>query len=470
MIPILKHEGLDPTDPANFRPIANVSFISKVIEKVIACQLTSYLDTNNLLPTMQSGFRKGHSTETLLLRLLSDIYGAIDRSQLTLLALFDVSAAFDTVDHEILLKRLKISFGVSGTFLCWLESFLHERSLCVVRGSTRSPWVSAPYGLPQGSVLGPLLYLVYTSDLTSLLASYAALAQLYADDVQAYLHCSASDAILTTRVMSSIMGALEAWMSSNRLRLNPAKTQFIWLGTRQQLARLDMAALTAAFPLFTLSSVVRDLGVTLDQELTFTPHINRLSRDCFYQLRQLRTVARSLTASATCTLIHAFVTTRLDYCCSLYVGLPSGRLGCLDRILRSAARLIGRIPKFGHVSGYMREVLHWLPSEQRIVYRIAALVWNCLLGLAPAYLRELCCPVLTARGSRSLRSSEQGLLLVPFARTSTRQNRAFSVVGPLTWNGLPLELRLLPRTYSSVFFSRLKTVLFSRAGVGSASE
>lgn len=259
-------------------------------------------------------------------------------------------------------------------------------------------------------------------------------------------------------------------MSSNRLRLNSAKTQFIWLGTRQQLAKLDMPALATAFPLFTFSSVVRDLGVTLDRELTFAPHINLLSRDCFYQLRQLRTVARSLTVSATSTLIHAFITNRLDYCCSPYVGLPAGRLGCLDRILRSAARLIGHIPKFGHVSSYMRDVLHWLPSEQRIAYRVAALVWRCLLGLAPAYLRELCFPVLSARGSRSLRSSAQGLLLVPFARTSTAQNRAFSVVGPSTWNSLPLELRLFPRTLSPLLFSHLKTVLFSRAGVGSASE
>jgi len=223
------------------------------------------------------------------------------------------------------------------------------------------------------------------------------------------------------------MGALETWMSSNRLRLNSAKTQLIWLGTRQQLAKLDMVALAAAFPLFTFSSVVRDLGVTLDRELSFAPHINLLSRDCFYQLRQLRTVARSLTATAASTLVHAFVTTRLDYCCSLYAGLPAVRLGCLDRILRSAARLIGRKPKYDHISGYMLDVLHWLPSEQRIAYRTAALVWRCLLGFAPAYLRELCCPVLSARGSRSLRSSEQALLLVPFARTSTMQNRAFSV-------------------------------------------
>src|SRR6218665_1875304 len=95
--------------------------------------------------------------------------------------------------------------------------------------------------------------------------------------------------------MTFIMGAIEAWMSSNRLRLNSAKTQFIWLGNRQQLARLDMAALSAAFPLLTFSSAVRDLGVTLDSELTFSTQINLLSRDCLYQLRQLRIVTRSLT-------------------------------------------------------------------------------------------------------------------------------------------------------------------------------
>src|SRR6218665_808195 len=111
LVPALKCEGLDSNDPVKYRPIANVLFVSKIIEKIIAFQMTSYLETSNLLPGIQSGFLKGHSTETLLLRLLSDVYAAIDSSQLTLLALFDVSAAFDTVDHEILLKRLNVSFG-----------------------------------------------------------------------------------------------------------------------------------------------------------------------------------------------------------------------------------------------------------------------------------------------------------------------------------------------------------------------
>src|SRR6218665_4088590 len=118
----------------------------------------------------------------------------------------------------------------------------------------------------------------------------------------------------------------------------------------------------------------------------------------------------------------------------------------------------------------MLDVLHWLPTEQRISYRIASLVWRCLVGLAPVYLRELCCPPLGAMSSRSLRSSQQGLLLVPFAMTSTEQIHAFSVVGLSTWNGLPSELRIFNRTTSPAFFSHLKTALFDRAGVGRAYE
>src|SRR6218665_640467 len=174
-------------------------------------------------------------------------------------------------------------------------------------------------------------------DIASHLAFQAMLGQLYADDVQAYQHCLASEALVTLNAMSRTMEALGSWMSSNRLRLNPVKTQFIWLGTRRQLAKLDLVALTSACPHFTFSSTVRDLGVTLNQELTLAPHINSLCRVCYYQLCQLRTVSRSLTSTAAATLVHSFVTSRLDYCSSLYIGLPATCLNCLDRVLRSAA-------------------------------------------------------------------------------------------------------------------------------------
>ena len=118
----------------------------------------------------------------------------------------------------------------------------------------------------------------------------------------------------------------------------------------------------------------------------------------------------------------------------------------------------------------MLEVLHWLPICQRIEYRVAALVLRCLQGLAPTYLRELCCLISVVPGCRLLRSAEKGVLMVPFARTATMQNRAFSVAGPMIWNGLPLELRLHPGSLPETFLTKLKTVLFGRVGVGSASE
>ena len=140
------------------------------------------------------------------------------------------------------------------------------------------------------------------------------------------------------QAMGQALTALEMWMASNCLCLNPTKTKFMWLLPLQQLAKLDLTDISTAFPNYTFSSSVGDLGVNviLDQELSFAPHLNRLTRDCFYQLRQLRTVAHSLSTGAAATLVHSFVTNCLDYCLSLYSCLPSVRLACLDCILRYA--------------------------------------------------------------------------------------------------------------------------------------
>jgi len=118
----------------------------------------------------------------------------------------------------------------------------------------------------------------------------------------------------------------------------------------------------------------------------------------------------------------------------------------------------------------MRDVLHWLPYPQRVTYRVSALVQRCIEGLAPLYLRELCCSTLAVQRRGSLRSAVQAELLVPHTRTALRQRGAFSVAGPVAWNGLPVALRLTPLSHSPVFFSGLKTVLFDRGWAGSAPE
>src|SRR3984885_10081425 len=258
--------------------------------------------------------------------------------------------------------------------------------------------------------------------------------------------------------MSSACDTLTSWLSSNRLRLNISKTQYIWLGTRQQLSKLDLLSLSEEFPHLSFSTSVRDLGVILDQELSFSKHISSLSRACYYQLRQLRVVARSLSSSSASALVHAFVCSRLDYCSALYVGLPQLCLNSLTRVLRSAARLVGGIPRHGHVSSYMLDDLHWLPLLQRIFYRLSCIAWRCVHALGPSYLCEFFVSVSASYGRRSLRSASHGNIQVPFARLATMQKRSFSVVGavgPTTWNDLPMNLRLIPLDSSTSFFRRL---------------
>lgn len=154
------------------------------------------------------------------------------------------------------------------------------------------------------------------------------------------------------------------------------KAKFIWLGSRQQIPRRDLAILAAEFPSYSFSTTFHDLSILLDQELIFAPHLHRLTRDCYYQLRQLHPVAHSLTPIAISTLVHSFVTVGLAYCSSLYSVLPTVLLACIDRVLCSAARVIGRISKFDHVSSYILEDLRWVPVGQRIAYRVGSPFWR----------------------------------------------------------------------------------------------
>src|SRR6218665_2364913 len=169
-------------------------------------------------------------------------------------------------------------------------------------------------------------------------------------------------------------------------------------------------------------------------------------------------------------LAHAFVTSRIDPCSSLLVGLPLGTLAWLDRALRSAARSVGRLPKFSPITAYMRDVLNWLPISQQLQYRITALISRCVLRCASSYLRDLCCPVSVLAARRVLHSATSGELLVPRARLAIMQRRAFSVVGLSAWKDLPVELRSLLMTSPTKFYISLKSFFLGRDWAGSASE
>ena len=464
VLPRLKKAGADSADVKNYRPISNLTFMSKVVERLVCRQLTTFLDSHKLLPELQSAYRKHHSTETAVLKIVSDILHATDNGKVTLLGLLDMSAAFDTVDHAILLDRLHKSFGISGTALSWIESFVTGRTQAVHVGEDRSTTTAVVCGVPQGSVLGPLLFLLYTADVLKIVQHHGLSGHSYADDTSIYLHTDANLCSAQLPIVSACIDGINKWMSSNRLKLNADKTQFIWLGTSAQLMKVNSITITLTDAVIQVSDTVTCLGVVIDSQLTFAENVKKLAGSCFYQLRQLRTVRRSLTTDAATTLVHALISSRVDYCNSVLYGICEAHLRPLQSVQNAAARLITGKRKFDHIASTMRDDLHWLPVRQRILFKLCLLVSKCLRRAAPSYLTDLCVPVSATTTRSSLRSSSRGDLMIPRCRLSRYGSRSFAVCGPAAWNSLPAAVRdFSSSSSSSCFCSHLKTELFCRA-------
>ena len=185
--PKLKKGSLDPEDYPNFRPISNLKVVSKIIEKAASCQLGDYLCDNDLEESFQSAYKRFHSTEIALLKVQNDILFEIDNQKCVVLLLLDMSVAFDTVDHELLLERMSKHYSVKGNALKWFRSYLQDRKQFVMIDGIKSKVKELRYGVPQGSVLGPILYLLYTSPIGDIIRRHGLNYHLYANDTQLYL-------------------------------------------------------------------------------------------------------------------------------------------------------------------------------------------------------------------------------------------------------------------------------------------
>ena len=221
--PILKKQGLDANDLRNFRPIWNLPFVSKILERVVLLQLQSHLCANSLLEIRQSTYRKYHSTEIAVLNVLEGLLTKSDQQLVSILSLLDLSAAFDTLDHAILLRRLESTFGISGLALSWFESYLSDRTQSVVVDGLMSTPTPLVFGVPQGSVLGPVLFTMYSQPLSDVIACHSCDYHKYADDTEISDSAPTSDFTSAQSNIQSCISDTLSWIQSNKVKLNTEK-------------------------------------------------------------------------------------------------------------------------------------------------------------------------------------------------------------------------------------------------------
>ena len=313
------------------------------------------------------------------------------------------------------------------------------------------------FGVPQGSVPGPVLFTLYSQPLSDVIQTHNCSFHKYADDTEI---AKGAPPVSFPSVQASVQSCITdilSWMNSNKLKLNTDKTEVMKSGTDYWLKQVPNQSICISADNIDFKSSVKYLGVTLDETLSMEDHIGNVCRSNFLTLKQLSSVRNCLSDTAMATLVNACITSRLDYCNSVLFGVSSEQLHRLQLVQNNAARLVLRKRKSDHVTPLLKQ-LHWLPINFRIQFKIAVLAFRHFDGSLPNYLSSV---LSTYQPSRSLRSSSVKLLRVPKTNLKSAGERSFAYAAPCVWNSLPVSLREVSTL--SLFKSQLKTHFFRLA-------
>ena len=427
----------DDTNCDNYRPISILPILSKILERHIHDHLYEYLTDYGLLLVSQSGFRKFHSCHTTLTKLVDSWLKAIDNGEMTGLLLVDFRKAFDLVDHDILMKKLTI-YKFDDTALKWFQSYIDGRTQKVVVGAHMSDKQDVTSGVPQGSILGPLLFIIFINDLS--LYTELCNIDLYADDTN--LHVSDKDLNNIESKLNTDIQNIESWSKSNNMVIHPNKCKSILI--KSKLKKIHTSTEKGTLNVKVGNDFVAQvkcekvLGLHVDENLSWDEHAKNVIKKMSSNLYLLRRLKSYIPKKTRLLFYNSYILPHMDYCSTIWGSCCKNTHLQIVKMQKRAARLILNVPSDTQ-SSLMFKDLRWQTFPDRVNYHKAVLIYKSLNNLAPSYIKDLF-QLNSEVHSYPLRSTNSNKLYMHKPKTEIfRKSLTYS--GPAIWNSLPDDVR-----------------------------
>ena len=339
--PLLKKQDLDPEIRKNYRPVSKLPFFSKLTERLVLRRLESHMDEHALHEDSQFGYKQHHSTETMMRGMMDEILKGFDENKATIIIFLDLSAAFDTIDFDKVLEILREEIGITGRALEWFRSFLTGRRQCVKIGDQYSDYLEVMYGAPQGSVLGPKLFSLNVGSQPLVFKKCLYATSSFADDSNGRKQFALSFQYnVLKHDIVKCMNLIVKWNDALFMKINPDKTELMLCRPPSLNSEVIINGMIYDDQCIRFSDSVKNVGVNLDCNLTLDNHVNKVTSHSYKILRDVSQIKKFLSKERLQTLVHAIVTSRLDYCNSLFTGLTKNNIRKLQKVQNRAASLI----------------------------------------------------------------------------------------------------------------------------------
>ena len=428
--PLHKNGPLEEVN--NFRPISILPVMSKVLEKHVHDSLSEFLQEFNLLHKTQSGFRSKHSCETALVNMIDSWLAGIDSGKMIGVVLVDFKKAFDLVDHHILLDKLSV-YGIRDEALMWFNTYLTHRKQQVSVNNCMSGLKQISYGVPQGSILGPLLFLLFINDLP--LYTNKVCTDLYADDTTLYDIQDSMERIENN--LQSALNNLHVWCRNNGMILNSSKTKVLLITTTQKRQRLHNENLALKFNDESLNMITNDkiLGIYVDNNLNWTDHIKHLSRKITSSIWLLSKIKKFLSQAHRVQFYKSYIQPHIDFCNIVWGSSSDTNKLKIFKLQKRACRVILDY-NVDDIHEAMK-TLKIMSVYDRLYLRKAKFMFKVANNMTPTYISEN----FTSRNNGiMLRSSTAGCFVPPKPRTEYFKH-SLRYSGCLVWNSLPQEVK-----------------------------